>query len=107
MKKLLLFLSVFYGSYIFACPEVLDHELRVLDSSETVNLCKYENKVVLAVNVASRCGYTPQYNDLQKLWTEYKKKDVVVLGIPTNNFKQEPGSNSEIKEFCETNFEGS
>ena len=64
----------------------------------------YKNKVLVIVNVASRCGYTPQYNDLQSLWSEYKDKDVVVIGVPTNNFKQEPGSNKEIKDFCETNF---
>ena len=56
------------------------------------------------MNVASRCGYTPQYSDLQKIWEDYKDKNVVVIGVPTNNFKQEPGSNKEIKNFCETNF---
>ena len=54
--------------------------------------------------MASRCGYTPQYEDLQALWTTYKNKNLVVLGVPTNNFRQEPGSNKEIKDFCETNF---
>ena len=57
----------------------------------------------MVVNVASRCGYTPQYEGLQNLWMNYKE-DLVVIGVPTNNFKQEPGSNSEIKDFCETNF---
>ena len=51
------------------------------------------------VNVASRCGYTPQYEDLQSLWSEYKNKDLVVIGVPTNNFRQEPGSNKEIKKI--------
>ena len=64
-----------------------------------IELSDYKNKVIVVVNVASRCGYTPQYNDLQNLWTEYKDKDLVVIGIPTNNFKQEPGSNKEIKRF--------
>ena len=68
------------------------------------NKFNFKEKVIVVVNVASRCGYTPQYNDLQKLWTDYKNKDVVVIGVPTNNFKQEPGSNKEIKDFCETNF---
>ena len=54
--------------------------------------------------MASRCGYTSQYEGLQKIWTNYEKKDLVVIGVPTNNFKQEPGSNKEIKNFCETNF---
>ena len=69
-----------------------------------INLMDYENKVIVVVNVASRCGFTNQYEDLQALWSNYKEKDLVVLGVPTNNFKQEPGSNKEIKDFCETNF---
>ena len=58
----------------------------------------------MVVNVASRCGFTNQYDDLQNLWTSYQNKGLIVLGVPTNDFKQEPGSNKEIKEFCETNF---
>ena len=69
-----------------------------------IKLDNYKNKVIVVVNVASRCGYTPQYEDLQTLWSKYKEKDLVVLGVPTNNFRQEPGSNKEIKNFCETNF---
>ena len=66
-----------------------------------INLADYENKVLVVVNVASRCGFTPQYSDLQKVWEDYKDKDVIIIGVPTNNFKQEPGSEEEIKEFCE------
>ena len=69
-----------------------------------IKLSDYKDKIIVVVNVASRCGYTPQYNDLQNLWSKYKNKDLIVLGIPTNNFIQEPGSNKEIKDFCETNF---
>lgn len=69
-----------------------------------LNLEDYKNKVILVVNVASRCGFTNQYQDLQDLWENYKDQDLVVIGVPTNNFKQEPGSNKEIKQFCETNF---
>ena len=69
-----------------------------------INLSEFKNKVIVVVNVASRCGYTPQYNDLQKLWSDYKNKDLIVIGVPTNSFKQEPGSNEEIKDFCETTF---
>ena len=70
----------------------------------TIKLSEYRNKIIVVVNVASRCGFTNQYDGLQKLWSDYKDKDVIVLGVPTNDFKQEPGSNSEIKDFCETNF---
>ena len=69
-----------------------------------IKLSDYKNKVLVVVNVASRCGYTPQYEDLQTLWSNYGNKNLVVIGVPTNNFKQEPGSNKEIKKFCETNF---
>ena len=68
-----------------------------------IDLKDYNDKVIVVVNVASRCGYTPQYSDLQKLFTEYKN-DLVVIGVPTNNFKQEPKDNAEIKKFCDTNF---
>ena len=69
-----------------------------------IKLSDYKDKVLVVVNVASRCGYTPQYEDLQKVWEDYKDKNVIIIGVPTNNFKQEPGSNKEIKDFCETNF---
>ena len=79
-----------------------DFNFKGLDGNE-INLKDYNGKVIVVVNVASRCGYTPQYSDLQKLWTEYKN-DLVVIGVPTNNFKQEPENNADIKKFCETNF---
>ena len=70
----------------------------------TIDLENYKEKVILIVNVASRCGFTNQYNDLQKLWKSYKNKGLVVIGVPSNNFRQEPGTNKEIKDFCETTF---
>ena len=68
-----------------------------------IELKNYKNKIIVIVNVASRCGYTPQYADLQEISTNYKD-DLIVIGIPTNDGKQEPGDEKEIKEFCETNF---
>ena len=82
---------------------VYDFEFIGIDGNK-IELSNFKNKVLVVVNVASRCGYTPQYEGLQKLWSNYKNKDLVVIGIPTNNFKQEPGNNKEIKDFCETNF---
>ncbi len=71
----------------------------------TVNLADYKGKAVLVVNVASRCGLTPQYEGLQKLWGEKGKKGLVVLGVPSNDFgAQEPGSETEIQSFCSTNY---
>ena len=80
-----------------------DYSFKGIDGNP-IKLSDYQNKVIVVVNVASRCGYTPQYEDLQSLWSKYKNKNLVVLGVPTNNFRQEPGSNKEIKDFCETNF---
>ena len=70
----------------------------------SIKLSDYKDKIIVIVNVASRCGFTKQYDDLQNLWTNYKDKDLIVIGVPTNDFKQEPASNSEIKDFCEQNF---
>ena len=73
-------------------------------NKEIIKLDNFQDKVIVVVNVASRCGFTNQYDDLQKLWVKYQNKGLVVIGVPTNDFKQEPGSNVEIKKFCETNF---
>lgn len=72
---------------------------------EAVELSKYDGKVVVMVNVASKCGYTPQYETLQKLYTEHKDDGLVILGFPCNQFGgQEPGSETEIQEFCKKNY---
>ena len=82
---------------------VYDFEFNSIDGNK-IKLSNFKDKVLVVVNVASRCGYTPQYEDLQLLWSNYKNKNLIVIGVPTNNFKQEPGNNNEIKDFCETNF---
>jgi glutathione peroxidase len=70
-----------------------------------MDLSQFKGKVVLVVNVASKCGYTPQYKGLQDLYLKYKDDGLVVLGVPANDFgKQEPGSEKEIEEFCSTNY---
>ena len=81
-----------------------DFKFDSINQGETVDLGDYKDKVLLIVNVASRCGYTNQYSDLQNLHEKYNKDGLVVIGIPSNNFKQEPGSKEDIKTFCETNF---
>lgn len=69
-----------------------------------IKLKNYTDKVIIVVNVASRCGFTNQYEDLQKLWSTYKDQGLIVIGVPTNNFRQELNTNKEIKEFCESTF---
>ena len=73
-------------------------------SGELINLKKYKDKVILLVNTASYCGFTKQYDGLQKLWKKYESQGLVVLGVPSNTFNQEKKSNNEVKEFCEVNF---
>jgi len=83
---------------------VLDFTMKSIDGND-VPLSSYKGKVLLIVNVASRCGNTKQYHGLQKLYETYRDKGLVVLGFPANNFMgQEPGTNAEIKEFCSTKF---
>ena len=81
-------------------------DFNIKDINEvTLALDKFKNKTVLLVNVASNCGFTKQYSELQELYEKYNEKGLVVLGVPSNQFGgQEPGSNNEIKDFCETNF---
>lgn len=106
MKKLFIFLLLITGNYIYSdCPEVLDHEIRLLDSSESENLCKYKDKVILAVNVASRCGFTYQYESLQNLYNKNKEEDFIILGFPSRDFMfQEYSDESKVKDFCSTEY---
>lgn len=85
-------------------PPVLNFKMKSL-AGEDVELSKYQGKVVLMVNTASKCGFTPQYKDLEALNRKYREKGLAVLGFPANNFNhQEPGTDKQIAEFCENNF---
>jgi len=87
-----------------ACPAILDHKFANL-MDEAVSLCQFRGKVLLIVNTASECGYTPQYDGLEKLYRRYRDKGFAVLGFPANDFGgQEPGSNKEIAQFCRVNY---
>ncbi|MFY9555818.1 MAG: glutathione peroxidase [Blastocatellia bacterium] len=83
---------------------IYDFSLKDIDHKE-VSLSQYRGKVVMIVNVASRCGFTPQYEGLQKVYLKYKDRGLVILGFPANNFGfQEPGSDEEIKTFCSSKY---
>jgi len=86
--------------------EKIFFDFDIMDINEKkLDLSTYKNKTVLLVNVASNCGFTKQYSELQELYEQYKDKGLIVLGVPSNQFGgQEPGSNNQIKDFCETNF---
>ena len=73
-------------------------------SGEIINLKDYQNKLVLVVNTASYCGFTKQYDDLQLLWEKYRSDGLIVLGVPSNSFNQEKKADTEVKEFCDVNF---
>ncbi|MFN2644764.1 MAG: glutathione peroxidase [Burkholderiales bacterium] len=88
------------SSAVAACPALLDRNVRTLDE-RTQSLCDYAGKVLLVVNTASQCGYTPQYDGLEALYRKYRNRGLVVLGFPSNDFGgQEPGTNKEISQFC-------
>ncbi len=81
-----------------------DFSFNDLDGS-TLKLSEFKDKVIVVVNVASQCGFTKQYEDMQKVWDKYQSKGIVMLGIPSNDFgNQEPGTSKDIKNFCESKF---
>jgi glutathione peroxidase len=89
---------------IFAASTIYDFTLPSIDG-KNMPLAEFKGKVMLVVNVASKCGYTPQYSALEALYRKYKDKGFVILGFPANNFGgQEPGTNEEIKTFCSTKY---
>lgn len=89
---------------LFAANSVHEFTMKSIDGQDTP-LANWKGKVVLFVNVASQCGYTPQYKGLEALYRKYKDSGFVVVGVPANNFgSQEPGSNEEIKQFCTRNY---
>ncbi len=93
-------LFLFCASAMAACPSLLDRSVQTIDDKER-SLCEYSGKVLLVVNTASHCGYTPQYEGLEALYRKYRGRGLVVLGFPSNDFgSQEPGSNKEIASFC-------
>jgi glutathione peroxidase len=103
MRKLL-FAGVAMTAALFGASNVLEFTLNSIDG-KPAPLSQYQGKVVLIVNVASRCGFTPQYAGLEKIYEKYKDRGFVILGFPANNFGgQEPGTNEEIKTFCSSKY---
>jgi len=88
-----------------ACPPLLDHTFTRLQDGKPMPLCQYAGQVILVVNTASYCGFTSQYDGLEKLYARLKDKGLVVIGFPSNDFgEQEPGSEQEIAEFCRLTY---
>ena len=105
MKSLVLLGAALLLQAAHACAgSIYDVPIKDIDGKDT-SLDAYKGKVLLVVNVASKCGYTPQYQALQATFKKYEDKGLVVLGFPCNQFKsQEPGTDAEIKEFCSSKF---
>ena len=106
MKKIIiLILATVIVSPVFSqMKSFYDFNVKTIDGKE-ISLSQFKGKKVLVVNTASKCGFTPQYADLEKLYEKYGPDKFVIVGFPANNFmKQEPGTNSEIKEFCTSNY---
>jgi len=105
MRKLILILILCAACLPLAAQKsIYDFTLRSIDKQQ-VSLKSYSGKVVLLVNVASKCGFTPQYAGLEALYEKYKDRGLVIVGIPANNFaQQEPGTDEEIKKFCSNKY---
>ena len=104
MKRFFVLLALLGMTVMAAEKTVYDFNLNSIDGQPTA-LSTFRGKVMLIVNVASRCGYTPQYSGLEALYEKYKDRGFVIVGIPANNFgAQEPGTNQEIKTFCATKY---
>ena len=87
-----------------SCPALLDQTFPRLQDEKPQSLCQYAGKVLLVVNTASYCGFTPQYQGQEDLYSRYRERGLVVLGFPSNDFSQEGGSNKDIADFCENTF---
>ena len=105
VRKLSLILMLFIAAGMAAAQtSIYDFTMKSIDGQST-SFKSFSGKVVLLVNVASRCGFTPQYTGLESLYEKYKDRGLVIVGIPANNFaQQEPGTNDEIKKFCSSKY---
>ena len=109
MKNLLIFgltiVMIFFKTSSQAEYEKIFFDFKINSiSGGIIDLNEFKGKPVLVVNTASYCGFTKQYEDMQKLWENYREKGLIVLGIPSNSFNQEKNNNNEVKDFCEVNF---
>ena len=85
------------------CPEIYNHQITTLQG-EKINLCDYQDKPILVVNTASKCGFTPQFEALEGLYSKHKDQGLLVIGFPSNDFRQDPGDNKAIGDFCKMTY---
>jgi glutathione peroxidase len=85
------------------CLPFYQHQFKTLQG-QTVDFCQFQDKPILVVNTASKCGFTPQFEALESLYEQYKDKGLIVVGFPSNDFKQEPGNNKQVGDFCKLTY---
>jgi glutathione peroxidase len=107
IKFLIILITMsFFSASVSGNYDKLAYDFNFKDlNGDLLKLSDYKNKIIIVVNVASQCGFTNQYEDMQKIWDKYQNKGLVIIGVPSNDFgNQEPGENNEIKNFCESKF---
>lgn len=104
MRYLILLLLLGLGTVAAACPDLLNYQPRKLHSKQTLDLCQYSGKTILLVNTASQCGYTPQFKGLEALYQRYKKAGLVIIGFPSDDFRQEFGNEEKTASICYINY---
>ena len=106
LRLIIIIFMILFTNNAIAKYDKLAYDFNFINlNGKKLNLGDYKNKVIVVVNVASQCGFTNQYDDLQSIWNKYEKNGLVIIGVPSNDFgSQEPGSNQQIKTFCETKF---
>ena len=92
-----------FASFAQECPDLLNHQFKTLQGG-SIDLCQHRDKTILVVNTASKCGFTPQFEKLEDLYSTYKDKGLLVVGFPSNDFRQELKSNAEIGSFCKLTY---
>jgi glutathione peroxidase len=105
MKHLLIGVVAMCASQLVsaACPEIYNHQFTTLQG-EKIDLCDYQDKPILVVNTASKCGFTPQFEALEGLYKQHKSQGLLVIGFPSNDFRQDPGDNKAIGDFCKMTY---
>lgn len=105
MKTLFMLLALILSPITYAadCSPLLDRTITTLQGNK-INLCEYAGKPILVVNTASKCGYTPQFEKLEAMYSQYREKGLLVVGFPSNDFRQELASNGEIAKFCKLTY---
>ena len=106
VSRFLLLLITFgasHMSFAASCPDLYNHQFTTLQGAK-INLCDYQDKPILVVNTASKCGFTPQFEGLEGLYKKHKEQGLLIIGFPSNDFRQESGDDKQIGDFCKMTY---